>query len=604
MAGPITLPFVTTFNDKGIKDGQRSLGALAGSSILTAVSIGGVVDQLGKAVRAAADDQKAQEQLEIAVRNNTTATSLQIGEMEKTIGKMEMQKAVADDQLRPALGNLVRATGDVTKAQDLLNLALDISAATGRDLESVSIALAKAQTGNITALTRLGIPLDAAAVKSKDLGAIQKDLAGRFAGASDAAAASADGGLKKLRIAMDNTYEAVGYRLLPVLGDYVTVLGDLASKALNAEGKNNKFVDTFIKLAGYLSPVGQLVKGIGTINKLVGHYADSIDNARDKQYDYTNINQRMNMGLKELTVTTSDNTSKTKSNTDAKKKAKEAAKEYADTLRDRVQTAMEAVTQKVTDAQAAYDGFKTSLSDQLRGFVSLSDAIKTQSEAEDDLSTALKDRKDAYSDVAKATKDVDEALKRLVKTQGKDDKEAIVAATEDLTEARLKLKEANDLVADSEAKVSTATKTAADSSYSKAFQKQVADAKQFAERISWLINNQGLGQAGVSQLLNLGPTAGNAVAGDMIDGIGGFTSTTLNQSLDSLASSAGQLGAVGANTFFGGALNSAQAAQGQVNNYQITVNAALVSNPAQVGRDIIEAIKQAERVSGQVFVSV
>jgi hypothetical protein len=91
MAGPITLPFVTTFNDKGVRDGQSSLSKLAGSSIITAVSIGGVVDQLGKAVRAAADDQKAQEQLEIAVRNNTTASSLQIGEMERSIGKMEMQ---------------------------------------------------------------------------------------------------------------------------------------------------------------------------------------------------------------------------------------------------------------------------------------------------------------------------------------------------------------------------------------------------------------------------------------------------------------------------------------------------------------------------------
>ena len=51
------------------------------------------------------------------MRNNTTANTEQIAEMEKTIGRMEMQKAVADDDLRPALGNLVRATGDVTKSQ-------------------------------------------------------------------------------------------------------------------------------------------------------------------------------------------------------------------------------------------------------------------------------------------------------------------------------------------------------------------------------------------------------------------------------------------------------------------------------------------------------
>jgi hypothetical protein len=132
----IVLPFVTTFNDKGVKQGQSSMAALAKSSLAGAVSVGVVVQQLGKAVTAAAEDQKAQQQLELAVRNNTDANTAQIQAMEDTIGRMEMQKAVADDELRPALGNLVRATGDVAKAQGLLNLALDISAATGRDLQT------------------------------------------------------------------------------------------------------------------------------------------------------------------------------------------------------------------------------------------------------------------------------------------------------------------------------------------------------------------------------------------------------------------------------------------------------------------------------------
>lgn len=575
MAGPITLPFVTTFNDKGIKDGQSSLGKLAGSSIIAAVSISGVVDQLSKAVRAAADDQKAQEQLELAVRNNTTATSLQIGEMERTIGKMEMQKAVADDQLRPALGNLVRATGDVTKAQELLNLALDISAATGRDLEAVSVALAKAQTGNITALTRLGIPLDAAAVKSKDLGAIQQDLATRFAGASDAAANSAEGGMKKLQIALDNTYEAVGKRLLPVLGDYVTVLNDIASKALNAEGNQNKFVDTFIKLYGYVGPGGGLIKGIGTLNNFVGKYADSINNARENQYDYTNINQRMNMGLKELTTTTENNTSKTKSNTDAKKKAKEAAKEYADTLRDRVQTAMETATQRVEEAQAAFDGFKGSLSDQLRGFVSLSDAVKTQADADDNLNEALRNRADAYAALAKIdpTKDAENYAQALLD------------------------------VASAEGKVTSATSARAAVDYSKAFSKQIEDAKAFATNLQILIG-QGLQQDGLAQLINLGPTAGMVVTNDLINGAAGMSVGGLNQSLAGLRTAGETLGTTGANAFFGSTLGGAQDVRGQVANYQIIVNAGLVSNPAQVGRDIIEAIKTAERVSGQVFVSI
>lgn len=575
MTGPITLPFVTTFNDKGVKQGQASLSSLAKSSLAGAVSVGLVVDQLGKAVRAAADDQKSQEQLELAVRNNTDATVTQIAEMERTIGKMEMQKAVADDVLRPALGNLVRATGDVTKAQELLNLALDISAATGRDAETVSLALAKAQTGNITALTRLGVPLDAAAVKSKDLEAIQQDLAIRFAGASDAAANSADGGMKKLQIALDNTYEAVGYRVLPVLGDYVTVLNDLSGKLLAADTSNNRFFETLKEMA-MNTPIGKFFAGFSLLNKGIDKYATSIDNARGKQYDYSNINQRMNMGMKELTVTTDNNTKSTKSNTDAKDKAKVAAKAHADTLRDRVKTAYESVTEQVKLAQAQYDNFRDSLADQVTGFVSLSDAVKTQSDAESDLKDSLRERADAYT-----------ALQKIDPTA---DAEAYAQALLD--------------VAAAEGKVSQATATRAASDYSKVFQKQIADAKSFAEKVQWLVNNQGLGQAGIAQLLNLGPEAGNIVAGDMINGVNGFTSTTLNESLAGLSASGLALGNAGASAFFGGALGGAQAAQGQVNQYQITVNAGLVSNPAQVGRDIIEAIKSAERVSGQVFVSV
>jgi hypothetical protein len=564
----ILLPFVTTFNDKGVKQGQSSMAALAKSSLAGAVSVGVVVQQLGKAVTAAAEDQKAQEQLELAVRNNTSATTGQIQAMEDTIGRMEMQKAVADDELRPALGNLVRATGDVTKAQDLLNLALDISAATGKDLQTVTIALSKAQTGQIGALTRLGIPLDAAAVKSKDLDAIQADLAARFAGASDAAADSAEGGMKKLQIALDNTYEAVGYRLLPVLNDYVTVLGDLASKALDAEGSNNKLLSNFGTLFKTVFPI---VKGFETLNKLVRNYAGTIDNARGKQYDYTTISQRMNMGLKELTVTTEEDEKATKKATDAKKKAAEAAKKYADTLRDRVKTSVETANESLEAAQDAFDGVRDSMTSTFMGFASLSQAFQTNTDAVDEETAALQKRSEAYTalNLAKVSEDT----------------EAIAKATADLAKA--------------ESDVAAATKKRAETSTLGAFQAQIAAAKQFGQNLQYLIGH-GLQQAGLAQLLNLGPVAGVEVTNELITS--GFAE--FQASMSQLSGIASGIGLSTANAFMGGALGSAQANAAAVNQYSITVNAGLVSNPAQVGRDIIEAIKNAERVSGQVFVSV
>jgi hypothetical protein len=235
--------------------------------------------------------------------------------------------------------------------------------------------------------------------------------------------------------------------------------------------------------------------------------------------------------------------------------------------------------------------------------VSLSEAIRTQDEAAKGVADALKERKDAYADVAKATKDVDDAMKNLAKTQKGDDTEAIVDATNDLKDAKLKLAEANDALALSETNVNTAQSVQKENTYAKAFEKQIATAKSFAKNLEDLIA-QGLGKEGLAQLLNLGPVAGNEVTADMLYGTKALTVGGLNASLSGLSSSAASLGGAAGFSFFGGNVANANAAMGTVNNLQITVNAGLVSNPAQVGRDIIEAIKSAERLSGQVFVSV
>ena len=568
----ILLPFVTTFDDKGVKKGQASLSSLAKSSLAGALSVGVVVQQLGKAVKAAAEDQKAQELLELAVRNNTTANTEQIAAMEETIGRMEMQKAVADDELRPALGNLVRATGDVAKAQDLLNLSLDISAATGRDLQSVTLALSKAQTGNITALTRLGIPLSAAAVKSKDLSAIQDELRVRFAGASDAAANSADGGMKKLQIALDNAYEAVGYRLLPVLNDYVTVIGELSDKVLNAEENNSTFGRTLGLVAKNVFKLGAL----NIANKLVSRYANEIEKATVATDDFDRVLRLQNMFMSKETVVLKDNEKAQRAATDAKKKARQAAKEYADTLRERVKTAVDITTDAVEKAQAAYDDYRDSLASAITGNISLAEAYKTQTDADLASTDALRERTEAYQDLSRIdpTEDADayaDALNRVAKAE-----ENVRVAADNRKRA----------------------------SVEQVFADQIANAREFAQNLQYLVQHHNLGQAALSQLINLGVDAGNEVTRAMIMGTSGLTAGGLNESLASISSAASSFGTAGANQFFGGALGTATANQGQVNQYSITVNAGLVSNPAQVGRDIIEAIKNAERVSGQVFVSV
>jgi hypothetical protein len=287
--------------------------------------------------------------------------------------------------------------------------------------------------------------------------------------------------------------------------------------------------------------------------------------------DFVRIGRLQNMNLSKETVTLKDNTAAQRANTDAKDKAKKKAKDYADTLRGRVQTSLDIVNDKLEKAQAEFDGVRDSMTSTFMGFASLSDAFKTNADAISDEQQALKARSEAYTalDLAKQAGDVEDIAK----------------ATRDL--------------ADAESAVTAAAAKRATTSTLGEFKKQIATAKVFGENLKYLIG-AGLQEAGLAQLLSLGPVAGAEVTSQLIGS--GFTD--FQNSIAELSGIASSVGLSSANAFMGGALATATTNQQAVNQYSITVNAGLVSNPAQVGRDIIEAIKSAERVSGQVFVSV
>lgn len=194
-----------------------------------AASAGYMAVKLGKdAVNAAIEDEKSQVTLAKALENTVKATDAQIAATEEYITKQQLLFGVSDTKLRPALGNLARATGDLDKAQELTNLSLDIAAATGKDVESVSLALAKAYNGNIGALTRLGVPLDDSIIKTKDFETAQAELTKLFGGA---AAANADTYAGKLAILSESTgelKESIGTLLLPE----VSKLVDFANRSL------------------------------------------------------------------------------------------------------------------------------------------------------------------------------------------------------------------------------------------------------------------------------------------------------------------------------------------------------------------------------------
>ena len=232
--GAVVARILSQYSDKGSKQAQKDIAKLGrnidafGRKATKAFAAAGIasVAFAGKlaidAVQGAMAEQKQLATLAVALRNSAGATETAIKANEAYLDSMELQVAIDNDQLIPALQTLVIGTGNLAQAQGLLSLATDVSAASGKDLGSVSMALSKAVNGNFSALTKLGIPLDKAAVKAKDFSAVQKDLTKTTKGAAAAAANTFAGKMEKLRLTFGQLADKVGYALIPVLEKLAT----------------------------------------------------------------------------------------------------------------------------------------------------------------------------------------------------------------------------------------------------------------------------------------------------------------------------------------------------------------------------------------------
>ena len=176
------------------------------------------------AIENAAADEKAQRNLALTIENTTAATAAQIAGVEDYISTTSLAIGITDDELRPAFGRLVRSTKDVEDAQKLLNLALDVSTATGKPLEAVANALGKAYDGNLNALGRLGLGLDQSILKSKDFDLVFNTLTDTFGGFAANEALSTEAAFARIKIAGDEIQEQIGSALLPVVQELTTFI--------------------------------------------------------------------------------------------------------------------------------------------------------------------------------------------------------------------------------------------------------------------------------------------------------------------------------------------------------------------------------------------
>jgi hypothetical protein len=257
MAADVKIDIAAEFTGKkAFKQAETSTEKLTKNVKQLAASIGlaysgtRVLAFAKASVKAAAADQKAQQQLAIALKN--VGLERDAANAEAFIQRLQNEFGIVDDLLRPAYQSLAIATRDTAESQRLLNLALDVSAATGKDLGSVTSALSRAYLGNNTALTRLGVGISKADLKTKSFYDVTTQLADTFKGSATAAAATFQGSMDKLAVASANVQEIIGTGIIDAL------------KGLGEDNSVQDLADNMQDAALYTADV---IRGIGVLTE-------------------------------------------------------------------------------------------------------------------------------------------------------------------------------------------------------------------------------------------------------------------------------------------------------------------------------------------------
>ena len=250
----IVVSALSTFNNKGLKKGKKEISAFEkqvknfGRTFAAAFSVTALTRFSREAVKAFAADEKAAKALEIQLRN--TGYQFSAPGVELYINNLQRATGVLDDELRPAFQQLLTVTGSITKSQDALNTAMDVSAATGRSLTQVTTALSRAYAGNTTGLSRLGAGLDKNLLKAGNMDDIMAELNNKFSGQAAARLDTYAGKLSLISVAAANSREIIGKGLLD---------------ALSALGKDNSIASVTNSMEDFATATSEVLVGLGKV---------------------------------------------------------------------------------------------------------------------------------------------------------------------------------------------------------------------------------------------------------------------------------------------------------------------------------------------------
>ena len=260
----VVVSALATWNGKALKKGQKDISAFDKSVKSLGKTFAGVFGAYQllafskKAINAFAADEKAAKSLAVQLEN--TGNAFRIAEVETYIAGLQKLYGVLDDQLRPAFQTLLNATGSVTLSQKALETALNVSAGTGKDLNTVVAAIAKGAAGSTTSIARLGTGLDKATIATGDMNKIMAALDAKFKGQALARLETYAGKMDLLKASAANATEIIGKGLID---------------ALSALAKDNSIDEATSSMENFALAIADTVKGLGLLVGEVKKFADS-----------------------------------------------------------------------------------------------------------------------------------------------------------------------------------------------------------------------------------------------------------------------------------------------------------------------------------------
>lgn len=259
----ITIPIISEFDGAGINkaiaqfkqletNGQKAQFAIKKAAVPAGLALAGLAVALGDAAKGAIEDDAAQQSLALTLRNTTGATDAQIAANEDWISTQGKLLGISDEKLRPALARLTTQTHDVRKAQELATLAMDVAQGTGKNLSTVTEAIAKAAGGSTAALAKLSPELKQMAKDGASADEMMAALSGTFMDQASTAAGTAEGQFRRLSVGLAETKESIGAALMPAIEAVLPFLQAMGTWAQD-------HTTTFLIIAGVIGGIAAAV---------------------------------------------------------------------------------------------------------------------------------------------------------------------------------------------------------------------------------------------------------------------------------------------------------------------------------------------------------